>query len=132
LPRIRRQQIRFEWRPLNEAVGYTFPISPTMMFTKMMKEVNVSGTAEISGLEPEDYFWNVPATKANKDLPTLHRAARAGRTHHRVDRVEPARRNGNQEDFHRRAEVKLVNWASKVGEQRVVILRGLANPATIE
>jgi hypothetical protein len=62
------EKIRFEWQPVNEAVGYTVRISPTTMFTKMVKEVKVSGTvAEISGLESGDYFWNVTATNANKE-----------------------------------------------------------------
>ena len=62
------EKIRFEWQPVNEAVAYTLRISPTTMFTKMVKEVKVSGTAaEISGLESGDYFWNVTATNANKE-----------------------------------------------------------------
>jgi hypothetical protein len=62
------EKIRFEWQPVNEAVGYTLRISPTTMFTKMVKEVKVSGTAtEISGLESGDYFWNVTATNAEKE-----------------------------------------------------------------
>jgi len=62
------EKIRFEWQPVNEAVGYTVRISPTTMFTKMVKEVKVSGTiAEISGLESGDYFWNVTATNASKE-----------------------------------------------------------------
>lgn len=64
----RAEKIRFEWQPVNEAVGYTLRISPTTMFTKMVKEVKVSGTAaEISGLDSGDYFWNVTATNANKE-----------------------------------------------------------------
>jgi hypothetical protein len=62
------EKIRFEWQAVNEAVGYTLRISPTTMFTKMVKEVKVSGTAaEISGLESGDYFWNVTATNADKE-----------------------------------------------------------------
>lgn len=64
----RAEKIRFEWQPVNEAVGYTLRISPTTMFTKMVKEVKVLGTAaEISGLDSGDYFWNVTATNANKE-----------------------------------------------------------------
>ena len=64
----RAEKIRLEWQPVNEAVGYTLRISPTTMFTKMVKEVKVSGTAaEISGLDSGDYFWNVTATNANKE-----------------------------------------------------------------
>lgn len=60
--------IRFEWQPVDEAVSYTLRISPTTMFTKMVKQVQVSGpSAEISGLEAGDYFWNVTATDAKKE-----------------------------------------------------------------
>ena len=60
--------IHFEWEPVDDAVSYTLRISPTTMFTKMVKQVTVSGTsAEISGLDAGDYFWNVTATNADKE-----------------------------------------------------------------
>jgi hypothetical protein len=60
-------QIRFEWAPVEDAVSYTLRISATTMFTKLAKEVKVSGTsAEISGLEAGDYFWNVSASDSKK------------------------------------------------------------------
>jgi len=60
-------QIRFEWQQVADAAGYTLRISPTTMFTKLVKEVKVSGTsAEVSGLESGDYFWNVTASDAKK------------------------------------------------------------------
>jgi hypothetical protein len=60
--------IRFEWQPVDEAVSYTLRVSPTTMFTKMVKQVIVSGTSvEVSGLEAGDYFWNVTATDAKKE-----------------------------------------------------------------
>jgi hypothetical protein len=60
--------VRFEWRPVKDAVSYTLRISTTAMFTKTVKEVpKVSGTAvEITGLDPGDYFWNVTATDGKK------------------------------------------------------------------
>jgi hypothetical protein len=65
-PKVER--IRFEWQPVDEAVSYTLRISPTTMFTKMVKELKVSGTvAEVSGLESGDYFWNVTASNADKE-----------------------------------------------------------------
>lgn len=61
-------QIQFEWQPVDGAVSYTLRISPTTMFTKMVKEKTVGGTtAEITGLESGDYFWNVTASNANKE-----------------------------------------------------------------
>ena len=60
-------QIRFEWQPMEDAVGYTLRISPTTMFTRLVKEVKVNGTStEVSGLEAGDYFWNVTASDAKK------------------------------------------------------------------
>ena len=61
-------QIRFEWQPVEEAVGYTLRISTTTMFTKLVKEVKVTGTsAEVTGLDAGDYFWNVTASNAKKE-----------------------------------------------------------------
>jgi len=60
--------VRFEWKPVEDAVSYTLRISTTTMFTKMVKEADhVSGTStEITGLDPGDYFWNVTASDAKK------------------------------------------------------------------
>jgi hypothetical protein len=59
--------IHFEWKPVKDAVSYTLRISATAMFTKMVKQARLSGlSAEISGLDAGDYFWNVIATDANK------------------------------------------------------------------
>lgn len=60
--------IRFEWQSVEDAVGYTLRISPTTMFTKLVKEVKVTGnSAEVSGLEAGDYFWNVTASNTKKE-----------------------------------------------------------------
>jgi hypothetical protein len=59
--------IRFEWKPVPDAVSYTIRVSTTAMFTKMVKESKVSGTStEITGLDGGDYFWNVTAVDAKK------------------------------------------------------------------
>src|SRR5882672_7869819 len=59
--------VRFEWKPVQDAVSYTLRISTTAMFTKTVKEAKVGGTAvEITGLDPGDYFWNVTATDGKK------------------------------------------------------------------
>ena len=61
-------QIRFEWQPVNDAISYTLRISQTTMFTKMVKELKVSGlSSEITGLDAGDYFWNVTASNAKKE-----------------------------------------------------------------
>ena len=60
--------IRFEWQPVDQAVSYTLRISPTTMFTKLVKQLTVNGTTtEVSGLEAGDYFWTVTATDAKKE-----------------------------------------------------------------
>jgi len=59
--------IRFEWKPVNNAVSYMVRVSATAMFTKTVKEARVAGTfAEVTGLDAGDYFWNVFATDAQK------------------------------------------------------------------
>jgi hypothetical protein len=61
--------IHFEWKPVSQAVSYTLRISTTAMFTRTAKEApGVAGTsADISGLDGGDYFWNVTATNAKKE-----------------------------------------------------------------
>src|SRR6266567_2045590 len=51
--------VRFEWKPVPDAISYTLRVSATAMFTKIVKEEKVIGTSkEISGLDAGDYFWN--------------------------------------------------------------------------
>src|SRR5208282_2647754 len=85
-------QIRFEWQPVEDAVGYTLRISPTTMFTKMVKEVKVSGTsAEVSGLEAGDYFWNVTASqgKTQEMLLDIESTQIHGRVAELIGKTEP-------------------------------------------
>ena len=64
----RTAQIHFEWHAVNDAVGYTLRVSPTNMFTKLVKELKVTGTsADVTGLESGDYFWNVTALNGKKE-----------------------------------------------------------------
>jgi hypothetical protein len=57
--------VHFEWKPVADAVSYTLRISATAMFTKTVGGAKVSGTsADITGLDAGDYFWNVMATDA--------------------------------------------------------------------
>ena len=59
--------VRFEWKPVPDAVSYTLRVSTTAMFTKTVKDATVRGTAvEITGLDPGEYFWNVTATDGKK------------------------------------------------------------------
>lgn len=64
----RNASIHFEWKAVDGAIGYTMRISPTTMFTRLVKEVKVTGTStEVTGLEAGDYFWNVSASDAKKE-----------------------------------------------------------------
>jgi hypothetical protein len=59
--------VRFEWKPVQDAVSYTLRVSTTAMFTKMVKEAKVPGAStEVTGLDAGDYFWNVTAVDAKK------------------------------------------------------------------
>lgn len=63
----RSTAIRFEWKPVKDAVNYNLRLSNTAMFTKLIKDLKVAGTsAELSGLDGGDYFWTVTATDAKK------------------------------------------------------------------
>jgi len=64
----RTAAVHFEWKPVQDAASYSLRISTTSMFTKIVKEVPaVKGTsADISGLDAGDYFWDVTATSAKK------------------------------------------------------------------
>lgn len=63
--------IHFEWKPVPDAVTYTLRISTTTMFTKLAREVRVSGTsADVAGLDAGDYFWDVIATDSKKQTST--------------------------------------------------------------
>jgi hypothetical protein len=59
--------IHFEWKPVPDAAFYTLRISATTMFTKLIREVKVPGpSADVTGLDAGDYFWNVIATDSKK------------------------------------------------------------------
>ena len=67
--------VHFEWKAVPNAASYTLRVSTTAMFTKTVKEAKVSGTsADISGLDSGEYFWNVMATdgkKQNSDMSEI-------------------------------------------------------------
>ena len=60
--------VHFEWKPVQDAASYSLRISTNSMFTKIVKELTVvKGTsADLSGLDAGDYFWNVTAVSAKK------------------------------------------------------------------
>jgi len=67
--------VHFEWKAVPNAASYTLRVSATAMFTKTLKEAKVNGTsADISGLDSGEYFWNVIATdgkKQNSDVSEI-------------------------------------------------------------
>ena len=67
--------VHFEWKAVPNAASYTLRVSATAMFTKTVKEAKVTGTsADISGLDSGEYFWNVMATdgkKQNSDVSEI-------------------------------------------------------------
>jgi len=67
--------VHFEWKAVPNAASYTVRVSTTAMFTKTVKEAKVSGiSADISGLDSGEYFWNVIATdgkKQNSDVSEI-------------------------------------------------------------
>jgi hypothetical protein len=59
--------VHFEWKPIEDAVSYTLRVSTTTSFHSIVKQAKVSATtADISGLDPGEYFWNVTAQDAKK------------------------------------------------------------------
>lgn len=66
-PDPKHANLHFAWSAIPEAVSYDLRISSNSMFTRVVAEKNVTGlTADLSGLDPGEYFWTVTATDANK------------------------------------------------------------------
>jgi hypothetical protein len=61
--------VHFEWKEVPEAVSYEIRVSTTSMFSRIVQDRKLTGTsADIAGLDPGDYFWNVMATDAQKHV----------------------------------------------------------------
>jgi hypothetical protein len=59
--------IHFSWSAVPEAASYDLRVSSNTMFTRIVAEKNTTAvTADLTGLEPGDYFWSVTATDAHK------------------------------------------------------------------
>jgi hypothetical protein len=59
--------VHFEWKAAQDAVSYTVRLSTTTSFRSIVKQAKVTtNTADITGLDPGDYFWNVTAQDAKK------------------------------------------------------------------
>jgi hypothetical protein len=67
VPDPKHAQVRFEWKPVAEAVSYELRVSTTSMFSRIVETRKLTGTsAELTGLDPGDYFWDVLAIDAQK------------------------------------------------------------------
>src|SRR6266699_2474154 len=63
VPDPKHAPVHFEWKPVPEAVSYEIRVSTTSMFSRIVQDRKIAETsAEISGLDPGDYFWDVLAT----------------------------------------------------------------------
>jgi hypothetical protein len=67
VPDPKHAPLHFEWKPVTEAISYELRVSTTSMFSRIVQDRKLTGTsAELTGLDPGDYFWDVVATDAQK------------------------------------------------------------------
>ena len=68
VPEPKRAAVRFEWKPVPGAVAYQLRVSNTSMFAMPVADKHVGATsAEVTGLDAGDYFWNVIAIDPRKN-----------------------------------------------------------------
>jgi hypothetical protein len=67
VPDPKHTPVRFEWKPVPEAVSYEVRVSTTSMFSRIVEDRKLTATSvEITGLDQGDYFWDVLATDQEK------------------------------------------------------------------
>jgi hypothetical protein len=67
VPDPKHAPVRFEWKPVSDAVSYELRVSTTSMFSRIVEDRKLTGTSvEITGLDQGDYFWDVLATDSEK------------------------------------------------------------------
>ena len=67
VPDPKHAPVRFEWKPVSEAVSYELRVSLTSMFSRIVEDRKLTGTSvEITGFDQGDYFWDVLATDQEK------------------------------------------------------------------
>jgi FecR protein len=67
VPDPKHAPVHFEWKPVSDAVSYELRVSTTSMFSRIVEDRKLTGTAaDLSGLDPGDYFWDVLATDSEK------------------------------------------------------------------
>ena len=58
--------VHFEWKAVPDAVSYTLRISTSTVFAKYVEKKLTGTSAEVSGLDAGEYFWNVTAMDVKK------------------------------------------------------------------
>ena len=58
--------VHFEWKAVPDAVSYTLRISTSTVFAKYVEKKVTGTSAEVSGLDAGEYFWNVTAMDVKK------------------------------------------------------------------
>jgi len=67
VPDPKHAPVRFEWKPVPDAVSYELRISTTSMFSRIVEDRKLTGTStETTGFDQGDYFWDVIATDQEK------------------------------------------------------------------
>jgi len=69
VPDPKHAPVRFEWKPVADAISYELRVSTTSMFSRIVEDRKLTATStEITGLDPGDYFWNVLAIDSEKHV----------------------------------------------------------------
>jgi hypothetical protein len=67
VPDPKHTAVHFEWKAVPEAVNYELRVSTTAMFSRIVEDRKLTGTsADVSGLDPGDYFWDIIAADSQK------------------------------------------------------------------
>lgn len=67
VPDPKHAPVHFEWKAVSEAVSYELRVSTTSMFSRIVEDRKLTGTsADVTGLDQGDYFWDVLATDQEK------------------------------------------------------------------
>jgi hypothetical protein len=102
--------VHFEWNAVQDAVSYTFRVSTTSMFTRMVKEAKVTAAStDVTGLDAGDYFWNVSATDAKKQTSEVSETFKftvvaQGKSQDMVLEIEPPQVHGRMVEIVGRTE----------------------------
>ncbi len=69
VPDPKHASVRFEWKAVPGAAGYELRVSATSMFSKVLADKRTTGnSAEVTGLDSGEYFWNVISIDESKHV----------------------------------------------------------------